>query len=111
MRGGALVKLVKSSWRSQQIRYFQEIILALQVCTQGRRLTSHQAALLRHLQIKMAVFRLGLRASVTGDRDAPKYDEICLDDSDDEDEDAMSDVEFADGLPTSMMLPEVLPQG
>ena len=36
------------------------MVVGLQVCKEGQTLNSHQAALLRHFDVKMAVFRLKL---------------------------------------------------
>lgn len=84
-----------------------QVWVGVQVCKEGARLTVHQAALLRHFGIQMATARLRLKAALRGDAaDVVVFEVSDLEASDDD-----GDVEqFDDGLPSKMMLPEVLPQ-
>lgn len=81
--------------------------MLVQLCEEGKALTPNQAALLRHFQIKMATFRLKLKAQLTGkDEDTAKFEELDDGESDLEGDDALDeDVMFEDGIPASMMLP------
>lgn len=79
----------------------------LQLCEEGKALTPNQAALLRHFQIKMATFRLKLKARLAGkDEDSTNFEELDDGESDLEGDDAPdADVMFEDDIPASMMLP------
>jgi Insertion domain in 60S ribosomal protein L10P len=78
--------------------------LPMQVCTEGKTLTSHQAALLRHLGHKLSVFRLRLRAGLGPD--GTLWESEAADSEDEGAEDGEAAAGFDDGLPSSMMLPE-----
>lgn len=79
----------------------------MQLCEEGKALTPNQAALLRHFQIKMATFRLKLKARVAGkDEDKAKFEELDDGESDIEGDGGLgSDSMFEDDIPDSMMLP------
>lgn len=81
-----------------------ELLAEHTVCKAGAPLTSHQAALLRHFEIKMAVFRVRLVGVWRAESGA--YEALGEDDEsdDDEDGDAGDALEIDDGLPASMML-------
>ena len=80
--------------------------LRVQVCTTGKKLNAHQAALLRHLDIKMAVASLRLAAAIDKEGNFREYEH----DASWSDQDDTAELGFDDGLPDSMMLPAILPQ-
>jgi hypothetical protein len=79
----------------------------VQVCEEGKPLTSNQAALLRHFNVKMATFRMKLKARVVGrNDDGAQFQVLDEDESDEEPVGGMwAEGGFNDGLPASMMLP------
>ena len=82
----------------------------MQLCEEGKALSPDQAALLRHFHIKMATFRLKLKARISGkDEDSAKFEELDGGESDTDGGDGADDLEpdamYEDGLPESMMLP------
>lgn len=83
--------------------------MRVQVCREGKRLNPHQATLLRHLDIKMAAFKLKLRAAIDKDGNFWDYEDGFSDADEDLQEDGAVDP-FDDGLPDSMMLPAALAQ-
>jgi Insertion domain in 60S ribosomal protein L10P len=88
--------------------FFWWNLITLQVCTEGKPLSTKQAAILRHFDIKMATFRLKLKAMVHGkDHESAKFKVM---DEEESDEDVMEGEDqevgtFDDGLPASMMMP------
>lgn len=88
--------------------------VALQICTEGKPLATQQATLLRHFDIKMAAFRLKLKAVVHGkDEDSASFKVLDEDESDDEAPEVEEEGAFGmfhDGLPASMMMPAAVPQ-
>ena len=85
------------------------------MCTEGRALSTQQAAVLRHFDIKMAMFRLKLKAVVHGkEEDTAQFKVLDEEESEDEApelEGMDGDVSmFDDGLPDSMMMPAAVAQ-
>jgi hypothetical protein len=68
----------------------------------------HQAALLRHFGIQMATSRLQLKASLRGD--PARVLDFEVSESEASDDDGVEGEPSGDGLPSNVMLPEVLPQ-
>ena len=91
-----------------QRSYAAQTRCVLQVCREGKRLGPHQATLLRHLDIKMAVFRLKLRAGLDKDGNFWEYDDGFSEEDEDEAAGGLASDPFDDGLPDSVMLPAAL---
>ena len=74
------------------------------MCTEGKKLSSHQATLLRHFDIKMARSTLSLSAALLG-KENPEFKEFETAGEDGSSGESDGEMAFDDGLPASMMLP------